>query len=266
MADPELLDFGDGRRLERFGERLIDRPHPAATGPPRAPDRWPDADLRFERETGWTGDTTPWSLGLDDIVLELRPTDAGQVGLFAEHLEMHPWLRARHATTALHLFAYTGAATLALAASGTAVTHVDASRPTVTWARRNVELSGLADRPVRWIVDEAVGFTAREGRRGRRYDLIVLDPPTYGHGEGRDWRLERDLPGLLEACAGVATDDAAVLLTAHSPSVGPEDLRWALIDAGLATPDSTEHGDLALRTPDGRRLLLGAFARSAPGA
>jgi len=122
---------------------------------------------------------------LDGVTLELRPTAAGQVGFFPEHPLAWPWLREqvadRPASEVLHLFAHTGATTLALAAVGAKVTHVDASRPAVVWARRNAELSRLADRPVRWIVDDALTYVRREERRGRRYAGIVLDPPTFGH-------------------------------------------------------------------------------------
>ena len=123
------------------------------------------------------------------------------------------------APAVLHLFAYTGLATLAMAAAGGAVTHVDAARPTVAWARRNAELSGLAERPIRWIVDDAVAFTDREVRRGRRYAGLVLDPPSYGHGPGSGpWRIADDLAPLLATRGdGSWSPNAFVLLTAHTP-------------------------------------------------
>jgi hypothetical protein len=150
----ELIDFGGGARLERFGDRVVDRPHPVALGSRRDLDAWRTADLRFDRERGWTGpaiDAGLWTFEHDGLTLELRPTEAGQVGLFPEHLDMLPWLAAcvderaaaGRSIAVLHLFAYTGLATLAMAAAGAEVTHVDASRPTVAWARRNAELSGL---------------------------------------------------------------------------------------------------------------------------
>ena len=167
----------------------------------------------------------------------------------------------------LHLFAYTGLATLAMAAAGAEVTHVDASRPTVAWARRNAELSGLADRPIRWIVDDAVGFTQREARRGRRYAGIVLDPPTYGHGPGaRPWRLEEDLAPLLAACARVIEPDGFVLLTAHTPGFDADRLAELLRAHLGGSRGAADRGALAVSTRDGRRLELGAFARRAGGA
>ncbi len=274
----ELIDFGGGGRLERFGDRVVDRPHPAALGSRSEIDPWRAAHLRFDRDRGWTGpaiDDGAWAFEHDGLILELRPTEAGQVGLFPEHLDMLGWLRARVGERAaagrpialLHLFAYTGLATLAMAAAGAEVTHVDASRPTVAWARRNAELSGVADRPIRWLVDDAVAFTQREARRGRQYAGIVLDPPSYGHGPGaRPWRLEDDLPPLLTACAAVIEADGFVLLTAHTPGVDGGRLSQ-LLDRGLGRPRGVvEAGELAVSARDGRPLELGAFVRRAGGA
>ena len=274
----ELVDFGGGARLERFGPHIVDRPHPAALGARREADAWAAADLRFERERGWTGpsaDTGSWPISVDGLSMELRPTDAGQLGVFPEHLAMLGWIRARLAAAGpasgeddptapavLHLFAYTGLASLAMAAAGAAVTHVDSSRPTVAWARRNAERSGLDDRPIRWIVDDALAFTEREARRGRRYAGLVLDPPSYGHGPaGQPWRLEDDLEGLLEAGARVLEPGGFVLITAHTPGFDGDRLAADLARA-LARPGATfGRGELGLSTADGRRLELGAFAR-----
>ena len=270
MADHVLLDFGDGARLERFGERLVDRPHPEALGARGDPAAWRAAHLRYDRDRGWTGPaaaTSPWTVRAGDLHFELRPTEAGQVGLFPEHAQMLPWLVEQRPGAVLNLFAYTGLATLALAAGGSAVTHVDASRPSVAWARRNADLSGLGDRPVRWIVDDARSFVAREVRRGRRYDGIVLDRPSYGHGlGGRSWRLADDLGDLLRTCRMILAPDGFALLSAHTAGFESGALAEALSTA-LGRPDAhVETGKLALATPDGRRLELGAFARVSGGA
>jgi 23S rRNA (cytosine1962-C5)-methyltransferase len=273
-----LIDFGGGARLERFGDRVVDRPAPGALGPRGAGDAWRTADLRFDRDRGWSGPAStegPWSFEHGSLRLELRPTETGQVGVFPEHLDMLEWLRAcveRRAAdgrrpAVLHLFAYTGLATLAMADAGAEVTHVDAAKPTVAWARHNAELSGLADRPVRWIVDDAVGFTEREARRGRTYAGIVLDPPTYGHGPGaRPWRLEEDLPRLLAACDRILERDGFALLTAHTPGYDADRLARLVNDLRRPTMGDIEAGDLAVATPDGRSLELGAFTRAAGGA
>jgi 23S rRNA (cytosine1962-C5)-methyltransferase len=264
----QLIDAGDGRRLERFGNRVVDRPAPSVAGVPRTGgrDRWAAADLRFDRERGWTGAAQePWTIALDDLSLELRPTGAGQLGLFPEHTLAWPWLRdrvaARPAPEVLHLFAYTGATTLTLAAAGARVTHVDASRPAVAWARRNAELSGLGDRPIRWIVDDALAFVRREARRGRRYAGLVLDPPTFGHGPaGARWELDDALPVLLDACAAVADPDAFVLLTAHTTALEPGDLASAL-EVAFGIPAELESGALELDAESGAILPLGVAAR-----
>ena len=287
MDGYELLDFGGGARLERFGEFLTDRPAPAPFEPRSQPDRWAEADLRFDRDRGWTaidGEPVPdrWKARVAGLELELRPTEAGQVGLFPEHLTMLPWLRDRVGERAergasrsgspdgvavLNLFAYTGLTTLALAGAGAAVAHVDASRPSVAWARRNAAANDLEDRPIRWLVDDAVSFTVRELRRGRRYAGIVLDPPTYGHGAGgRSWRLESDLGSLLAACARVLEPDGFVLLTAHSEGFGPDRLGDVLRTALPRRGSAAEAGDLAITSGADRLFTLGAFARWDGGA
>ena len=264
-----LLDVGDERRLERFGERVLDRPAPGAPWPTRLePGDWAVADLRFDRDEGWTGtDVGPWSVAVDGIVLELRPTDTGQTGLFPEQIGYWPWLRTslagREEPSVLHLFAHTGATTLALARAGARVTHVDGSRPTVGWARRNAELSGLSAAPIRWIIDDALTFTQREARRGRRYDGFVLDPPSFGHGpKGTRWELADALPDLLEACAAVAADDAFVLLTAHTTGLAADDLGDALVEAFDPGPGSDVRTEwMELKATSGATLPLGVAAR-----
>lgn len=274
----ELIDVGGGARLERFGDRVVDRPHPAALGSRRDPKPWLEADLRFDRERGWTGQATSvgsWEIELDGVRLELRPTETGQVGLFPEHLGMVGWLRDRvakrltatpeaPAPAVLNLFAYTGHATLVLAAAGASVTHVDSARPTVAWARQNAERSGLGDRPIRWIVDDALTFTEREARRRRRYAGVVLDPPSYGHGPGgRSWRLEDHLVTLLEAIHAVLDPGGFVLLTAHTPGFDGDRLAEGLARAvaGQTATAAIERGGLVVATSEGRELELGAFAR-----
>jgi 23S rRNA (cytosine1962-C5)-methyltransferase len=212
--------------------------------------------------------------------MELRPTASGGLGLYPEHAANLAWLTAQvaaqlaaraesapepgGATTAaplqvLNLFAHTGLATLALARAGAAVVHVDGARSAVAWARRNAELSGLADRPVRWLVDDAAAFIAREARRGRRYDGIVLDPPAFGRAAGREWRLEEDLPDLLAACRAVAAPGAFVLLTAHSESVDGTVLA-TLLRTGFGS-GAAEVVTLDLTATSGARLALGWSVR-----
>jgi 23S rRNA (cytosine1962-C5)-methyltransferase len=267
VDDFELLDFGEGMRLERFGSRIVARPHPGANGLRGDPGAWRSATLTYEPERGWSGPDTgdPWQIGIDGLTVELRQTETGQVGLFPEQRDSWAWIRHRVAQgmAVLNLFAYSGLATLVAAAEGASVVHVDASRPTVAWARRNADLSGLAGRPVRWIVDDAAAFVAREIRRGHRYDGIVLDPPSYGHGpRGRGWRLEDDLAPLLRQVAQLVDGPKGfVLLTAHTPGFGPDRLAaelaapFGMADAGI------ERGALQVTARTRATLDLGAFAR-----
>jgi 23S rRNA (cytosine1962-C5)-methyltransferase len=265
----ELLDAGAGRRLERFGEHVVDRPAPGAWFDDRAPGRWADADLRFDRESGWSGTGLSaarqgWTVELADLEFELRPTDSGQVGLFPEHTAMSGWLGerlvVRERPNVLNLFASTGLLTLVIARAGASVAHVDASRSAVAWARRNAARNGLDDRPIRWLVDDAATFVAREVRRDRTYDGVVLDPPTYGHGSsGKAWQLERDLGPLLDDVRALVGPDGFVLLTAHAESLYPDDL-------GAYLGPRAETGALAIDAASATRLDLGAFARLSGGA
>ena len=283
MADDRgyaLLDAGNGHRLERLGGLIVDRPAPVASELRRSEfGLWRQSELRFDAKAGWVTtderEAMPWAIEIDGLTLELRPTSSGGIGLFPEQLANLAWIADRVAERAveggggpqvLNLFAHTGLVTLAAARAGAAVTHVDASRGVVAWARRNAELSGLADRPIRWIVDDAASFVAREGRRGRRYDGIVLDPPSFGRGSGgarsRGRRLMDDLPGLLAACRAVAAPDAFVLLSAHTTGLDGHDLREHLREA-FGGGSGIESVPLQLIAGSGARLALGWAARRA---
>jgi 23S rRNA (cytosine1962-C5)-methyltransferase len=273
----QLLDFGQGRKLERFGNIMLDRPAPVVQGiQPAFPELWKSAHARYERRQGDQGEwrlLTPvpesWSIAHDPFRLELRLTPFGHVGIFAEQATNWDWIatqvrRAGRPLRVLNLFAYTGASTLAAAAAGAEVAHVDAAANTVAWARRNAELSGLAAAPVRWIVEDALKFARREAKRGRRYDAVVLDPPTYGHGpKGEPWKLPEHLLPLLQLCGELTREHRAfVLLTCHSPGVGPAELSASLADGvfGHCSIGATA-SQLWLATADGRRLQSGAVAR-----
>lgn len=265
-----LLDAGDGRRLERFGPRIVDRPAPVAIGRRERPEAWSAADLRYDGGRGWTGSAglEPWLVEIEGLTLELRPTTAGGLGLFPEQLPNLAWLadriRARVASghgqpEVLNLFAHTGLLTLAAAHAGAAVVHVDAARAAVAWARRNADLSGLGERPIRWLVDDAVAFVAREERRGRRYDGLVLDPPSFGRSGAHRWRLLDDLPALLEGCRAILASDAFVLLTAHTTGIAGHDL----VDVARQALGGSTAGVVALGldAASGARLDLGWAVR-----
>ena len=208
--------------------------------------------------------------------MELRPTPAGQVGLFPEHAPVARWAAAeaeaiQHAlgrpATVLNLFAYTGLASLVLARAGARVAHVDASRPAVAWARRNAALAGLADRPIRWLVEDATRFVAREARRGRLYDGVVLDPPTYGHGPGGGaWRLADDLEPLVRQIAPLLAPERWFLAcTAHATALEPDDLA-GIVGAALGWAAGTPRVmELGLEAESGARLAAGWAALAMSG-
>lgn len=286
-SEYELLDFGNGRKLECFGGRIVDRPAPAAEGvKPSRPELWRGADARFEiaadaksrvgpQRGKWTSDAAlpeSWIVEHGPIKFEAKLTDFGHVGLFPEQAENWDWLAeqvrvAKQQTDVplrvLNLFAYTGGSTLAAAAAGAEVTHVDAAKNVVAWGRRNAELSGLSAAPIRWIVDDALRFTRREVKRGRQYDAVILDPPSYGHGSGGErWKLDDDLPDLLAECREVIGSSMRFLIvTCHSPEYNPHRLEKCLFEAGFANIKLVEAGHLFLRAADGRQLNAGLFAR-----
>ena len=279
-----LLDCGNGRRLEAFGSFVVDRPAPGAHDPPRDPERWAGAVIYHQGSGWWTADGAPLqgashAIAIASVTMDIRPVSSGQVGLFPEHAVNAAWLadavRSRlpdadevaDPPEVLNLFAYTGLATLVVAAPGARVVHVDASRSAGAWARRNAELSGLADRPIRWIVDDALAFVRREARRGRRYAGLILDPPSYGHGgrAGRPaWVFDEGIMELLDGCAGVAEPDAFWLLTTHSAGWDPERLRAVLGAATDAAPGEVTGLPLELAAESGAVLRLGAAARFDP--
>jgi 23S rRNA (cytosine1962-C5)-methyltransferase len=275
--DYRLIDFGNGRKLEWFSGRLLDRPSPAAEGIRCAcADRWSQATLRFERGPQGSGrwmpadmDAQDWILAHGALRFELRLTPFGHLGVFPEQATNWDWLTQRlndgpPSPRVLNLFAYTGGSTIAAAAAGARVVHVDAARNVVAWARRNAEASGLAEAPIRWIVEDSRRFVQRERKRGNRYEAIVLDPPSYGHGVGgRTWKIDRHLPPLLADCAALLADTAGMLLlTAHSPGWEPPQLRRHLVGSHpRIQKQRVEALPLTLQSEDGRRLSSGAVAR-----
>jgi len=277
-----LLDFGDGRRLERFGKILLDRPCPAAEQRERAnPDAWPNADARFEgrnEEKGVWAERRElpqrWIVAHGALRLELKRTDFGHLGVFPEQAENWRWIaesvdRATRPLKVLNLFGYTGGSTMAAAGGGAEVVHIDAAKNVVAWARRNAELSGLGAAPIRWIAEDATKFVRREIKRGNRYDAVILDPPSYGHGpRGEVWRLSTHLPQLLSLCGELtAGQPEFVLLTCHTPGHGPEQLRETMREqCGFLRSGRTEARPLSIPAADGRQLPCGAVLRWKSGA
>jgi len=231
--DYELLDSGGGRKLERFGAVVLSRPCAQAEWAAVSPELWASADASFDRDTGWqvlgTGNLpASWTVTINDIAFHLKPSPAGHLGVFPETRAL--WGRIADTLavvgggaglSVLNLFAYSGGATLAAARTGSAVCHVDSSKSMVTRARENASLNRLDTAPIRWIVEDVGKFMGREIRRGRRYDAIILDPPSFGHGtRGEQYRIDRDLAPTVSLCKELLSyEPAFVLLTSHTQGV-----------------------------------------------
>ncbi len=273
----QLLDFGAGRKQERFGAYTLDRYSPPAEDARKQnASVWKDANARYERKQGDEGTWKPvkalpesWTIKHGEVTFELRPTSFGHLGVFPEQAANWDWIakqvgRASQPMRVLNLFGYTGGSTLAAAAAGAEVTHVDAAKNTVAWARRNAELSNLADKPIRWIAEDAKKFAERELRRGNQYDAVILDPPSYGHGpKGETWKMARDLHSLLNTCAELtARQRAFILLTCHTPGFDPPEVEAILADAVFGTCQAGATArPLTIRCQDGRELPAGVVAR-----
>ncbi len=271
-----LLDSGAGRKWEAFGPYSFIRPEPQAMWQPRI-DNW-QADGEFipgsDEDGGgrWQFEgrlpDAGWEMDWNEVRFTARPTPFRHLQFFPDMAPVWDWMRGQldgmtEAET-LNLFGYTGLGTLALSRHGK-VTHVDASKKSVAQARENAELSGMAARPIRWLTDDAAKFTAREVRRERRYDGIILDPPKFGRGpEGEVWRLEEHLPGLVTDCARLLDADSRFLfLTVYAVRMSSLAIAGLLEEALSHLPGQIEHGDLAVREEgEGGRLLPTAiFAR-----
>jgi 23S rRNA (cytosine1962-C5)-methyltransferase len=272
-----LLDTGDGRKLERFGSVTLIRPEAQAVWRPALPAHaWQDADAEF-RQTGTQGGAwayrrpmqTSWLIGYKGLRFRVQAVDSRQVGVFPENASHWEWIFGRIAAAdrpihVLNLFGYTGLATLAAAEAGARVTHVDASKKAVAWARENQALSGLSNRPIRWIVDDALAYVRREERRGVRYDGIIMDPPAFGRGpDGEVWTFANLFPALCQACRAVLGQQPLfIVATVYTRDVPPAFLE-EITDAMTSDMGGTiSLGHLATREQSAQRLLVNAqFAR-----
>ena len=275
-ADYGLIDSGDGRKLERYGPHRFIRPDTQALWRPKL-ERWAsdgefvpgsdeDGGGRWQYANPVSQDGWPLSWGVVKFTAQCTPFR--HLGFFPDMAPVWDWmgqrLDGRSDAATLNLFGYTGVGSLALSQYG-AVTHVDASKKSVAQARVNAGLSGMEDRPVRWIVDDAAKFTAREVRRGKRYDGIILDPPKFGRGpEGEVWRLEDHLQALVADCRQLLDADSKFLfLTVYAVRLSSLALAGMMDEIFHDLPGRIEHGDLAVReeSDDGRLLPTAIFAR-----
>jgi 23S rRNA (cytosine1962-C5)-methyltransferase len=279
-GDYQLLDSGNMRKLEQVGPYLMVRPAPQALWRPRLPQAaWQRAVAVYERDSSGSGQwqfrgsvKREYDILFSNISLRIKLTDFGHLGLFPEQTANWEWLRhlirRRLQKTnnrnlhVLNLFGYTGGSTLAASQAGAHLVHVDAAKGVVDWAKRNAEISRLQDRPIRWLVDDALKFVKREARRNNRYQGIILDPPSFGRGpKGEVFKIEDDLLPLLDECRTLLADDALfILYSGHTPGFTPLVMHNQL--AMIAPKNGQiEHDEMVVVDQQGRPLPSGTYAR-----
>ena len=270
--DYELLDCGGGEKLERWGKQILVRPDPQAIWEtPRTNRGWRNAQGRYYRSSSggghWDKEKLPesWTVNYKDLKFQVKPMNFKHTGLFPEQAVNWDFARekiknAGRPIRVLNLFAYTGGASLAACAAGADTTHVDSVKQVVTWARENMELSGLDG--IRWIVEDALKFVQREVRRGNRYHGIVLDPPAYGRGaNGEKWILEDNICEMLECCARLLEPRGAFLvLNLYSMGLSSTLARTAVRQA-FGAPRTEQYGELCFTDRAGKQLPLGTYYR-----
>ncbi len=241
--DYELIDATAGNRLERWDKAVLVRPDPQVVWKREPADpRWQQADGVYHRSAQGGGRwemrrrlPEKWTIRWGELTLVVSPTGFKHTGVFPEQAVNWEWYQKKIAASGrpirvLNLFGYTGGATLACAAAGASVCHVDASKGIVAWARENAAASGLTDRPIRWIVDDCAKFVAREIRRGSFYDAIIMDPPSYGRGPGGEvWKLEDNIYDLMTLCEGVLSKDPLfVAVNSYTTGLSPAVMEYIL--------------------------------------
>lgn len=275
--DYELLDCGGGEKLERWDKQFLVRPDPQAIweASHRNP-AWKRTNAKYCRSKSggghWEKRKLPdqWKMRYGELTFQVKPMNFKHTGLFPEQavnwdFAMDKIRNADRPINVLNLFAYTGGATVACAKAGASVCHVDAAKGMVAWARENAQLSGLKDAPIRWIVDDCAKFVEREIRRGRKYDAIIMDPPSYGRGpSGEIWKLEQNLYPFVKLCSGVLSDKPLfVLINSYTTGLAPSVLGYLLqVIVGKKYGGKCTWDELGLRVSDnGLALPCGATGR-----
>lgn len=276
--DYELLDSGNGRKLERFGEITLVRPAGQAIWQQTLPEEiWQNVSAGFDREDGnrWHNRhhlPDQWNITVAGITFKLSSTDFGHLGIFPEQRDVWGWIREivsayktkTGSVNILNLFAYSGGSTLAAAQGGAEICHLDASKGMVEWARENAVLNGLQNAPIRWIVDDVLRFLRREIKRERCYDGILLDPPSFGRGKkGEIFKIQEQLPELLELCRDLLSEKPVfMLLSCHTPEYSPITLKNLLTQSLRDWGGLTHCGEMLLTGKPGiMPLPSGAFAK-----
>lgn len=287
-SDYELIDTGDEKRLERFGQVVLVRPDPQIIWKPKLPQSvWQKADAEYIKQTENQGywkksDKVPekWVLSFGQLKMIAKLTNFKHTGIFPEQSVHWEWMKKligdrrskvddgtfhplSSTINVLNLFGYTGIASIAAASAGAKVTHVDASKSTIAWARENQQASNLQDKPIRWILDDAIKFCERELRRGVKYDGIIMDPPVFGHGpQGEVWKFSQSFPKLLETCIKLLSDTPLfIIINAYAISSSVLMLENILKDYERILEGTIETGELALKDRSDRVLSTGIYAR-----
>ena len=276
--DYELIDCSDGERLERWKDIILVRPDPQVIWKtPKNNKLWNNAHAVYNRSSTGGGSWTVnkkmpdvWQVGFNDLVFNIKTMGFKHTGLFPEQAVNWEYTadvirKANRPVKVLNLFAYTGGATVAALKAGAAVTHVDASKGMTLWAKENAALSGVADRPVRWLVDDCIKFVAREIRRGNTYDIIIMDPPSYGRGPGGEvWKLEDEVYGFVENCTNLLSENALMMLiNSYTTGLSPSVMQYILSETAGRKLGGTTFSDeigLPVSSKPGRVLPCGASA------
>ncbi|MCC7500742.1 class I SAM-dependent methyltransferase [Candidatus Nomurabacteria bacterium] len=267
-----LLDSGQEEKLERFGDVLLARPDPQALWPKHLEEgEWTKAQGRYERknkEGVWHAQNLPeeWQIQYGGFTFLIKPTSFKHTGLFPEQISNWEWIQENITLGAkvLNLFGYTGGASLAAAAAGAEVTHVDASKTAVSWASENAKLSGLGEKPIRWIVEDAISYLEREVKRGNKYDAVIMDPPAFGHGPKDElWKFEEHFLTLMRLVEELLSDKPLfVLINGYAAGYSPLAFAYNLESLTKKYGGNVEYGDLAIAEEGSERVLpCGIFAR-----
>jgi 23S rRNA (cytosine1962-C5)-methyltransferase len=280
-GDYELIDSGDGEKLERYGSVILSRPDPQALWKKMLPEsEWKNARARFSRDTkkdksGWIIDEQVpkrWEITLNNLNFYIKPSSFKHTGLFPEQASNWSWIKdiierskkTKDELNVINFFGYTGGATLAASQAGAKVCHVDGSKVALTWARENADISGLKDRPIRWILDDAATFAERELKRDVRYDGIIMDPPVFGRGpDGQVWKIEENFIPFLDTCFNLLTDKPLfVLINGYASGYSALAYKNSLEILQKKYGGTIEIGELTIEeSKSGRLLPAGIFAR-----
>lgn len=274
--DYEILDMANGEKLERWGNVVLIRPDPQIIWKNKSfPNKWNDANAKYNRSSTGGGSwkynkkmPQNWQIKYKDLTFNIKPMGFKHTGLFPEQAVNWDWMiskikNARREIKVLNLFAYTGGATVACSYAGASVCHVDSSKGMTAWAKENVASSGLADRPVRFIVDDVVKFVNREIRRGNKYDGIIMDPPSYGRGtNGEVWKFEENIADLVELCSKVLSDEPLFfLINSYTTGISSTVLE-NILRLNIKKKGKLSHGEVGLPMTNSKLILpCGIYGR-----